>query len=142
MQISRFCLALCCIALLGGCTPKLAIDLFNDTGQSITVLENGRSIVIPAGEHKKISYFGSHREDSNLLGPTVQAGTHHWFYPVSTTQHGLLEPPSGYWRNLGLGRGLYVALDEHGYFYLLSSTSQTLASARVSQPSGFPLKPQ
>ena len=142
MQVLRFCLVLCFAGLLNGCTPKLAFLLFNYTGQSITVLNYDRSVVIPAGGHKEISYFGTPQQSSDLRGPVVQVGSQHWFYPVSTTQRGLLSPPPAYQRDIGLSRGYYVALDERGSLYLLTSASQSLASARASQPAGFPLKPQ
>ena len=141
MQALRFCLTFCFAVLLSGCTPKMAFLLFNYTGQSITVLDYNRS-VIPAGGHKEISYFGTPQQSSDLRGPVVQVGNHHWFYPVSTIQRGLLSPPPAYQRDIGLSRGYYVALDERGSLYLLTSASQSLASARASQPAGFPLKPQ
>jgi len=142
MSPLRFCLTLCCALLQVGCTPILAIELFNYTGQSIAVLEKEQSIVIPAGDHKQISYFGSQRAGTDLIGPAVRAGNKQWFYPVSTRKRGLLTIPPGYWQKFGIKRGVNVALDEQGYFYLLSSAEQNLAAIRASQPTGFPLKPK
>ena len=142
MQSLRCFLVLCLAGLLSSCTPKMAFVLFNYTGQSITVLDYDHSVVIPAGDYKEISYFGPPQEHSDLRGPVVQAGTRRWFYPVSTTHRGLLAPPPTYQRDIGLSRGYYVALDERGSLYLLTSASQSVVAARAAQPAGFPLKPQ
>src|SRR5216110_574756 len=128
----RVVLLVTSVLLLQSCTPASLIDLYNDTGETITVMALGKSAAVLPHSSTQVDFVlatGQHWESVTV---TVRGKT--WHYP----QKLFTRIP---WRSWQRGpfesRRAFVHLDSRGRISLRSPTG-----AAVPQPPGFPLQPE
>ena len=133
--VTRFLLFTCmAIALLGGCSVKLQIALFNNAGEPITVVQGNKVFVIDAGKSYQFDYPAD-AENWSVYLDTAQC---RYVYEVPRTfDHIERSPP-------GEHTPLKVQLEKDFTIFLLPRSASAIgavSSLGRIQVDGFPLHP-
>ena len=130
------CLVLLAAVLtLSGCTPAQYINLYNATGDTITIImeKSHRDVTIPPRTSADFSL---------LLAPgervVIQTSKHSWSYSLRSL---LFAPGPFKQQHLGVMRA-FARIDSRGHIYLLAPPNDHDTPHETTQPAGFPVRPQ
>jgi hypothetical protein len=146
MRVRLALLSMTTLGLLTGCVPLWQVELYNDSGEEITVVDSvgpKNSIRIPRGGSKALDVAMG--QDDYRERFTIKTTATSWSYPAfHKLLHSLVRAPL--WQEQSFPFGVFRAfarVDAQGHVYLLSPPKGGHGPQLLTpQPAGFPLKPQ
>ncbi len=122
------CLVL--LTLLSGCSTGLVLNLYNATGDTLTVTNPPfrKAVTIPPNTSADVSI------GTDVL---VRSSRHAWQYSQR-----LLIPPQDFFQKRTMLYRLFGKIDRHGEIYLFAPPPDHGTPQPTTQPRGFPVKPQ
>ena len=116
--------------LLSGCSPGLVLNLYNSTGDTLTVTNPPlrRVVTIPPNTAADVDIAGDVR---------IQSSRHSWSYSSASLRPpiSILQKHTMLWRAFG-------KIDSRGDIFLFAPPSDHGTPQQTAQPAGFPVKPQ
>jgi hypothetical protein len=118
--------------LLSGCSPGLVLNLYNATGNTLTVTNPPfrRVIRIPPNTAADVGAIGG--------GVLIRGSHYSWFYP---RQKSAFPPTSLFQQHTMLWRA-FGKINSRGEIFLFAPPRDHGTPQQIAQPAGFPLKPQ
>lgn len=131
----RLLLAIVFATFLSGCSPAIVLNLYNAAGDTINITRDRfpkDTTTIAAGTSGEfpIAYVPGERLH-------ISTGKHSWTYSL----HDIFPPRSFLSETFMTMRG-YAKIDNRGNIYLLSPSRGEERPHEITQPTGFPVKPQ
>jgi hypothetical protein len=118
--------------VLPGCQPGLVLSLYNATGDTLTITN-------PPFRQVTIIQPNTAADGGTIGGGVLIRSFHQsWFYP---SQRSSFPPISLYQQHTMLWRA-FGRIDGRGRIYLLAPPRDQEALHEITQPAGFPLRPQ
>ena len=119
--------------LLSGCVPADYLNLFNATGEEITVVmdKSQRAITIAPGA--AVDFSPIHLPGERIV---IRTAKRSWHYSPDR----LFAPPGFAQSHIMVIRA-FARIDSRGRIYLLSPPRNRGAPQETAQPSGFPVNP-
>jgi hypothetical protein len=118
------------LTLLSGCSPGLVLNLYNATGNILTVTNPPfrHAVTIPQNTSADVSI------GTDVL---VHSSHHVWHYSQR-----LLIPPQDFFQKHTMLYRLFGKIDRRGEIYLFAPPRDRATPQPTTQPRGFPVKPQ
>ena len=122
---------------LCGCTPAVYIELYNATGQAITVATDSfpKPIALAPNASGQLPFIFAQGQHLERL--FVRTSTSSWYYRFLS-----FHVPPSFWQHGTLGTmRVYTKIDASRRVYLLAPPKGSGAPEQTQQPPGFPVKP-
>ena len=118
--------------VLAGCSPALVLNLYNATGETLTITNP------PFRQATTVPPYTAVDTDVIGGGTLIRTSQHTWFYPHKASSFPpipLYQQHATLWRAFGW-------IDARGRIYLLAPPNRKESPKRIPQPAGFPMEPQ
>ena len=121
---------------LSGCTPAVYLNIYNATDYTLTITKPQfrRVLSISIPPHSAEDLPLSYQPGTQVV---IQGPRHTWTY----SPRSLFPPQSAYQQHIGVMRA-FAKIDARGQIYLLGPPTDRGTPHEMSQPAGFPVKPE